>query len=284
MKPELKYPVEKCFDFNRFKEKLENDFNIDLYQIPCEEHGTKGIPRNTGNFYKIFDDIDQIFPKISPQDLYNEKQKKQYEPLGIPFRPYKYVERNAIYELPIKYDSSEDEKKWMDRKNNFFSDMRKMGDLAGKKWSPETDKLYEENVDFGPKSFEWLNIVLDKLYELYPQYYVNNKLKIWSGEDDLNSEYDYPFEKSYILSELEFWLTDTFGVDTTGLYEWILDCQFIEGRYWDITHQYDIEDVTYTVKDAPDNVIKINEIFRQIFKVESMPIFIDYYKYYKERY
>ncbi len=121
------------------------------------------------------------------------------------------------------------------------------------------------------KSFEWFNIVLDKLYELYPQYYVNNKLRIWNGEDNLNSEYDYPFEKSYILSEIEYWLEDTFNVDTTGLYEWILDCQFIEGRYWDITHQYDIEDKNFRKKKASDNILQINEIFRQLFKVESMP-------------
>ncbi len=31
--------------------------------------------------------------------------------------------------------------------------MKKMSDLAGKKWTTETDKLYEENVDFGPKKF-----------------------------------------------------------------------------------------------------------------------------------
>jgi len=282
MKPELKYPVEKCFDFIRFQERLELEFNIDITQIPCEEYGTKSIPRNTGNFYKIFDDIDQIFPKISPQDLYNEKQKKEYEKLGIPFTAYKYCENNAIYELPIKYDSSDDEKNWHKRKNRFFSDMEKMGDIAGKKWSKKDVDTYNKHVDFGPKSFEWFNIVLDKLYELYPQYYVNNKLRIWNGENDLKSEYDYPFEKSYILSEIEEWLVDTFDVDTTGLYEWILDCQFIEGRHWDMSFQYDIEDKTYSKKEAPDNIIKINEIFRQIFKSESMMIFIDYYKEYKQ--
>lgn len=282
MKPELKYPVEKCLDFSKFHEKMESDFNIDLTQIPCEEHGTPVIPRNTSNFYKIFDYINQIFPKVSPQDLYNKKQKKQYDLLGIPFTPYKYVERDAVYELPIKYDSSNDEKNWIERKNKFFTDMKKMGDLGGKKWTPETDKLYEENVDFGPKSFEWFNIVLDKLHELYPQYYVDGKIRIWHSENELNSEFDYPFEKSYYLSELEEWIADTFDIDTTGLYEWILDCQFVEGRHWDMSFQYDIEDKTYSEKKAPDNIIKINEIFRQIFKSESMMIFIDYYKEYNQ--
>ena len=163
--------------------------------------------------------------------------------------------------------------------------MKKMKELQGKKWTSEDEKICNDNVDFGTQSFDWYNIVLDELYKSYPQHYKNGKIKIWHDEDEFvgNQIWDYPLEKAYFLSDLESWIEDTFDVDTTGFYEWILECQYVERRYWERTWEYDIEDESFRKTKANENIIQINEILRQLFKVESMPIFIDYYKDYNEK-
>ena len=55
-------------------------------------------------------------------------------------------------------------------------------------------------ISFSGKN--WVNIVLDKAYELYPQYYKNDKLRIWmdkeyEGYDQGKQIYDYPMGKAY---------------------------------------------------------------------------------------
>jgi cytidyltransferase-like protein len=90
-------------------------------------------------------------------------------------------------------------------------------------------------------------------------------------------------EKAYFLSDLEKWIEDTFDINTTGFYEWILDCQYIERRYWERVWEYHIEDETFRKTKANKNIMQINEILRQLYKVKIMPIFIDYYKDYNDR-
>ena len=155
--------------------------------------------------------------------------------------------------------------------------MTKMAEMSGKKYDPSV----EDRLDFGPKSNDWVNIGLSKIHELYSQYYVNDKLLVWNSESGYYGNkaiFDYPMDKAYFLSELEDWLLDTFNIDTTGFYEWVLQCQFVEGRYWETTWIYELEDINFRKQVAPDNIIQINEVLRQIYKVDSMEIYIDYYK------
>jgi hypothetical protein len=192
---------------------------------------------------------------------------------------FKYFERMGVYEIPMRYDSSQDLDKWTKRKNKFRENMTKMAKMSGKEYNIDDEKY----VDFGPKSNDWVNLALDKFYELYKEHYKDGKLLIWNDDeyDRHKQQWDYPMDKAYFLSEIEYWIEDTFEIDTTGFYEWILDCQYIEGRYWENTWMYDLEDINFRKKIANDNIITINDIIKKIFKVESMNIYMDYYKEYK---
>jgi hypothetical protein len=283
-KPQLKYPVDKCLDFYMFASYLESK-GVDLTELPTEEYGTKQIKRNTGNFYELLNTMDPIFPKLSSWKKYDEIQAKKIKAFGIPHTTYRYSEYMGVYELPIKYDSSQDYSNWVEKRINFFDNMKKMKELQGKKWTEEDEKLYSNGVSFGPQNLDWYNIVLDELYKSYPQYYKNGKIKIWHDKDEFSGHkqiWDYPLDKSYFLSDLEKWIDDTFDIDTTGFYEWILDSQYIERRYWERVWEYDIEDETFRKTKANENIMQINEILRQLYKVNSMPIYIDYYKDYHE--
>lgn len=283
-KPQLKYPVEKCLDFNRFHYEMDKQ-GLDLTDIPIQPYGNKNVSRKSGNFYELLNTMDPIFPELTSWKLYDEKQRKENKRFGIPHTPYRYSEREAIYELPIKYDSSNDYANWVEKRVKFFDNMKIMAKLRGKKQTEEDEKMYDDHVDFGPKSYDWYNIVLDKLYELYPQHYKNGKIKIWHNDDDFDEGkqmWDYPYDKAYFLSDLEKWIEDTFNIDTTGLYEWILDNQYIERRWWNRVWYYDIANETFRKQKATENIKQINELLKQMFKTESMPIYVDYYKEYSD--
>lgn len=278
-KPQLKYPVDKCLDFTKFQLLLEKK-GIDITELSIPYYS------KIGNFFNFFNSMDPIFPELSSWKKYSDTESEFYKNLGIPYTPYRYNEYQALYELPIKYDSHRDYANWVEKRNNFFNNMKKMKEMSGKKWTEEDEKEYNNHVDFGPQNNDWYNIVLDELYKLYPQYYKNGKIRVWYDEDTFDGKgiWDYPLEKAYFLSDLEKWIEDTFNIDITGFYEWILDCQYIERRYWERIWIYDFEnDESFRKIKPSENIIQINEILRQMFKKVSIPIYIDYYKNYSEK-
>jgi hypothetical protein len=123
-KPQLKYPVDKCLDFSKFVYYLESK-GIEITELPTEEHGTKQIKRNSGNFYELLNTMDPIFPKLTSWKKYDEIQAKKYKAVGIPHTPYRYSEHMGVYELPIKYDSSQDYSNWVEKRIKFFENMKK---------------------------------------------------------------------------------------------------------------------------------------------------------------
>ena len=270
-KPDLKYPVDKCLDFYTVRQELERLHGIDLYEIPC---GTGGKYK-TADFYSwAGENFDPIFPKPSMTDVYHEREKKKYARVGMDATKYRYFERDSIYELPEHYDPKEDVEEWYLKKAKFKGDMEQM---TGKPWDDKND----QHINFGPQSNEWVNIALHKIHELYPQYYKNGTIKIWNGDDEFERGkeiYDYPLDKAYFLSDIENWLSDTFEVNTDEFCEWVLRSNFIEGRWWMRTWQYDIEEQNFRKEKAPKNIQTINDILRQIFKTEQIEIYFDYYK------
>ena len=82
--PQLKYPVDKCLDFTKFH--LDISSHLEITDIPIMSHGTKSIPRNSGNFYTLLNTMDPIFPEISSWKIYDEFQiiwPKIYRITGI---------------------------------------------------------------------------------------------------------------------------------------------------------------------------------------------------------
>ena len=285
IKPEKRYPVDyKCLDINSVAGELEKLYDIDIRELPNDPSNYSkdyaNGPRGSENLYSFFGDSqDPIFPKPTMADRAYEYQTKEYAKVGMKAKKWRYCEQDAVYELPVHHDTKLDEIEYVKRFNAFNNTMRDTFKKLGKKWDAETNN---KHVNFGSKTNGWVNIALDKIYELYKQHYENDKIKIWV-EDDGESYggkeiFDYPMDKAYFLSDIEKWIEDTFSIDTNGLYEWILDCQYIEGRYWQRTWEYEMEDINFKKHEAPENIKKINEILRQMYKTDKMEIFIDYYK------
>ena len=67
-------------------------------------------------------------------------------------------------------------------------------------------------------------------------------------------------------------------MDINGFYEWVLECQYIEGRYWNNTWIYAMQDENFRKKTAPNNIKDINELLRQIYKTKEIEIYLDYHK------
>lgn len=274
-KPEPKYPVGyKCLDTISAEKEIKEIFNIELTEIksPGSRYGTE-------NFYSwCGENLKPIYPKYSSSDHFYEFEKQRYK--NHPIKPIKttYFEKLGVYEIPINYDSTGDDIAWGIKKDNFRKRMTDMLSVVGKKW----DTSHEDHIDFGPKSNDWVNTAFKAFYELYSEYYINGKLRIWSSNDyeeyDIGKQiYDYPLDKAIFFSELEKWICD-FDIDTNGFYEWILNCQYIEGRYWERSWIYKIEDFNFRKINAPNNVKQINELLRQIYKEKKLNIYLDYYK------
>lgn len=273
-KPEPKYPVNfKCLDIMSALLEIEKKFDLHLAEIPVKEskYGSMDF------FNWCGENLEPIYPNYTMTEHHHEFDKKRFAGTGIPTTKMKYFERMGVYEIPMQYDSSKDLEKWTQKRDQFRANMTKMAKMSGKEYNVDNEKY----VNFGPKSNEWVNIALGKLHELYGEHYKDGKLLIWNDDDQYShdkSQWDYPMDKSYFISEIESWIEDTFDIDTDEFYEWVLDCQYIEGRYWENTWTYDLEDVNFRKHKASDNVKKINEVLRQIYKVESMKIYMDYFK------
>lgn len=270
-KPEAKYPIDKCLDLVRFRWDLEKTHNINIEEIPV-----KGSKYDTESFTSWLGElVDPIFPKPSMADVSYEYNKKKFSAVGMGCKKYKYFESDSVYEMPKQHNSSNDEENHKKRIEDFKNNMAKMG-------KPVSDENLK-HVNFGSKNKEWVNIVLDKAYELYPQHYKNGKLRIWidkeyEGYDQGKHMYDYPMDKAYFMSELQHWIADTFETDPTEFFDWVLREQYIEGRWWMRTWSYEFKDINFRKEEAPENVKKINEILRHIYKTDSMDIYFDEYK------
>lgn len=272
-KPEPKYPVNyKCLDLSIASKEIEHEYGFNLYDVPAP-----GSKYGNMNFYSwCQDEIDLIYPKYTTAENLFEFDKIRYA--GYPIKPKKrpLFEYMSICELPIRYDSSNDENKWTQKLNNYRKEMGDMLKSIGKEYNPDNEK----HINFGPKSNDWVNMVLTAFHDLYSQYYENGKLRIWNDDDEYSREkqiFDYPLDKAIFLSELEEFISD-FDINTQGFYDWILNCQYIEGRYWERNWTYEMSDQNFRKNKASDNVKKINELLRQIYKQPELNIYIDYFK------
>jgi hypothetical protein len=261
-KPEKKRPIDyKCLNLMRVLDDLEENHNLKSRKFWDWE---SKMMENENNNLSI------IFPKPLSWELAYEKEKERYDhpaykEAGIEATRMPYTEWNSVIELPKEYDSSFDEEEYLD------------------------------NINWGEKNFDYINKHLSKIYELYGEHYKDYKIKCFIYKD-YHEDYpvwDYPvldfhgekaYVKAYVLSELEDWI-ESFDMDSTGFYEWILKYNFVEGRYWQRIWGYDpIDD--FRKQKAPENIKQINEMLRQLYKIEEnknpegedFPIFIDYYK------
>jgi len=272
-KPSFKRPIDyKCLNIDMVLDELSEEDNTFFW---------KWFNRANND-----DKINVIFPEKEIWEESYEFQKKQYEPYGMKAIKQKFIEKQAIFKLPRFYDGSNDKKNYDDRKKSFFSDMKDSFQKRKIPWTKETEKDFADNVDFGEQKFERINTILEKIYDKYPEHYDDDTIKCWHNyEDEPDIDFDYPVldyeKKALYLSELIEWIK-TFDMNTNGFYEWILRSQYIEGRYAWRVWQYDLDEKNFRKEKAPENILQINEMLKQLYKVDitqdGLAIYFDFHK------
>ena len=282
-KPKMKRPIDyKCLDIQEVIEKYADEHKIDdeFGYRPIWKWISKNIDKN----------VEVLLPRPQIWEEEYENQKKMFagmEDQGVKAMKNPYLDYQSVFTLPIKYDSSEDKENAKKSKQEFMDNMKKMTLARGKKWD---EKTYLDNVKFEPESYEYINQFLSVVHKHFGEHYKNGVIKCWKkGDKDTKGIFDYPpldYEnEAYHLSELEKWI-ESFDMDVTGWYEWILRYNYVEGRYWQRIWGYDLIDKNFRKEEAPENIKQINELLRQLYKIgdtdnpegEQFPIFVDYYK------
>jgi len=261
-KPEMKYPIDKCLDLQLVLNELYRFHGINARQFDVKyDKYTQDIIDWIGS------NLTPILPKYTRSKYNHHKEIDMYgEEESI---EYKSIEFDSCYELPISVDTSKDEELYQQKVEDF---KRKTG---------IKDEMIAK-INFGGRSQEWVNIILEKIHSLYKEHYKNGKIKVWFSKKEYSRDkeiFDYPINKCYMLSELEEFLDDL-GLDTSEFYEWILDNEYIEGRFWEINISYNLEKSDTGLKIS-ENIKKINECLKQIYKIDRLDIYIDYYKKYE---
>lgn len=216
-----KFPTDKAIHYN----SLSNLF---------QEKGLDERVHNHDNnkdfwYYYIHSKLykNTVFPKFKIIDLFGNGDK--------------LIEKEAVFLLPRRYDHSDDLNKYKEMKEQFHKEMKL---LMGNKYD---EKTLNENVNFGPKDFSWVNDFLDVVYERYSQFYQDGYLRVWMPADvDYNpwKGYDYPHKYNtvgdlvrpngvYYLSDVEKYIDDKYGIQDDQFYYFIISNQYIEGRYWE---------------------------------------------------
>ena len=183
-----------------------------------------------------------VFTKM--KDIEGWSKEGQNDP-----RYEKFIFGESVFLLPISYDPSGDKEEYKNKKKNFYDKMRDFARQMGKSQSEEDKfmKDLEKNVNFGPSGYDWANTFLKIIHDKLGQYYQNGKLRVWFPKD---SDYDpwegmgYPHKYNivgdlenpngvYYLSDIEKFIDDKYGISDDLLYKFVIDNQYIEGRYWE---------------------------------------------------
>lgn len=280
-----KYPVKaKCLLLNFANlQLLQKEFGKDFSEL-ATFNGT--YKKHSGLFDFVTDKIKHLsFPKLACYQVAYEFDKRRN-----PKYAYEqfHTENACLIELPKHFDTKNDFADAVERRANFFSTMK---EFMGKKYD---EKKLEENVEFGTTDFGYINELLGFLHTKFSEYYsLEDKLPIFLDLKDecywlKNSEsvIDYPFPQAYFLSDIEKHLQDDYGLDTSELYQWVINGMYIEGRYWERYYNWKPETENFRKQKASTNVQTMIGLILQDFKLEldsfhkvnGLPLYVDYYK------
>lgn len=275
-KPELNYQIDKCLNMVEVQHRLEEKYNIKF-------SGYRGIDFYDFIAEKLMDNV--VFPKTQMKHVIGDKD----------IRYNNFVGFQSVVEIPMHYDSSNDDVDYEKKKKDFFKNMigyfNHKNDKTDSEIKEHVENL-EKYVNFGTKNFEKVNDILKAIHEEYSQYYVDGKVRVWYPIDwepwEGKEEFDYPeYCKSYKLSELIEYFDDKYGFDATDLHSWLLDVNFIEGRHWETTWALDYDDEdklarkTFRGIELPESLEHVINILEKDFVDENEDeflIFIDFYK------
>lgn len=283
MKIIKKYPINyNCLIFNSdLSNQLEKEFGKSMHKFHRMKSGQ--YDRDYGLYDFISDKIGKLeFPKKSLSDVGYEFQINKY---GKDFSIKEFIwERQSIIGLPITYDNSNDQKQYDTSREIFLKKMKSYGEEL----TPKEEKL----ISFGPMDFGWINEFLSFMYEKYKPYYINGFLPIFNDLEDqcywINDKQNIcrPYPKSYYLSEIVDYMFEDYQIDISKLYEWIIECDFIEGRYWERYIEYNPEFESF--RKTKCNIKIGNALHLMMIDLDMehsdfqgfdyIPLYIDYYK------
>lgn len=303
LKPVKKFPTDKAVHWNYLMEILK-EAGIDPYE---DLKGRRDSRLIDFCFAKCSGKDSIVFPK----DIEGWSKEGQNDP-----RYEKFIFGESVFLLPISYDPSGDNEEYKNKKKSFYDKMRDFTRQMGKSQSEEDKfmKDLEKNVNFGPSGYDWANTFLKIIHDKLGQYYQNGKLRVWFPKD---SDYDpwegmdYPHKYNivgdlenpngiYYLSDIEKFIDDKYGISDELLYKFIIDNQYIEGRYWERVWSFPTENL----KDGggssnklqksgfgkwgmepTENILHILNIIEKEFGDEingndygGFPVYVDYYK------
>jgi hypothetical protein len=208
------------------------------------------------------------------------------------------ISTESIFIIPKHHDTSKDAENYQKLKEAFRKNMK---EITG------SDQIDEKYVNFGPKSFEFVNKFLDVIYENLSEYYnAKGELRVWLPSeiesDSYYEEYDYPHKYDidndiispdgvYYLSDIEKYLKEKYDLDEKNFYDFIIKNMYIEGRHWERVFYISQESGKLNRGEkfgmkATENIEKILSVLEEDFKDDfidsqykpGLLIFIDYYK------
>jgi hypothetical protein len=158
----------------------------------------------------------------------------------------------------------------------------------------------EKHTHFGNDDWGWVNPALKAIHDKLGSHYIEGKLRVWMPQDrdyDTWEGVDYPHKYSvtgrlenpngvYYLSDIEKYIDNIYGLKDTKLYDFIIECDYIEGRYWEIMSVFPYDDDNIMKLDKERGSENINDIMgaiehefgNEIIREEGLPVYIDYFK------
>lgn len=319
-KPIKKFPTEPAVHWNYLLEILKEG-GIDPHSELVK--GQRSTYFQDFCFDKCSFEGNVVFPKMLDIKGWDKEGQRDA-------RYQKFIFGESVFLLPESYDPKNDEEEFKAKKKNFFDTMLGYYDQM-KKPKEGRDKYIkdlENNVHFGPTGYDWVNPSLKLIHDKLGEHYKNGKLRVWFPKDrdyDPWEGYDYPHKYNvvghldrpngvYYLSDIEKYIDDKYGISDSLFYKFIIDNQYIEGRYWERVWSLHTDD--YTEHHLPkgkrdpkkknllqksgfgkygmeptENILHMLNIIEKDFAdeikstdYEGFPIYVDYYKKVKPKY
>ena len=314
-KPQKKFPNVQAIHVG-YIEKLIRDAGMDprkLSQSDLYISMVGGGKHKTKRDHTIYDYFFEkcrktvFFPNFKDVDYQKQKQKGRFVDADI-------IYGESVFLIPKLHNVEKDQSDFIEKKMKFLNNMR---EILGEEKFKNMEKDLEDKVNYGISEYGWINPVLELLYNKLGKYYKNDTLSVWLPKDiDYNDNHwigmDYPHKYNivgdlsrpngvYFLSELEKYIENKYGISDENFYDFIINNEYIEGRYWERVWSIDFQSDEKYNKIFPlklsrgrndeygmlatENIKHILNIIEKDFsddfvdtKYEGFPIYIDYFK------
>ena len=310
LRPVKKFPTEPAAHWNYIYEIIKQN-GLDPYEL---EKGNRNSSLQDF-FFEHCSKKNVVFPNMKDTEGWGKEGQNdsRYE---------KFIFGESVFLIPESYDSKDDFANAALKKASWIEMMKDMM-KSRYKTKDEMDKFesdLEKHVNFGNNDWSWVNPALKIIHDKLGSNYKDGKLRVWLPKDrdyDHWDGMDYPHKYNvvgeltrpngvYYLSDIERYIDDKYGISDELLYKFVIDNQYIEGRYWERVWSFPTEEHsdkggsntklqksnfgTYGMEPT-ENITHILNILENEFgdeikgnDYEGFPVYIDYYKKIESKY